>query len=201
MILVSGGVLMGKGITVDIVVQAAIQVIERNGLSNFSMRELADQLEIKTASLYNHVISMEKLYTQVGLYAIRELKEEELLAIEGKNGDDAIKALAEAYYFFGKNHPELYKVIMMLHIKEDKILEESFSQIIEPLIQVLSDYPLNETEMIQWQRVLRSIMHGFIAQEEAGFFGLQFNGADKTYETAIQCYIDRLHTALKEGER
>ncbi|MDE7249505.1 MAG: TetR/AcrR family transcriptional regulator [Lachnospiraceae bacterium] len=37
------------------VVHAAITLIEEKGNQNFSMRELADMLQVKTAALYNHV--------------------------------------------------------------------------------------------------------------------------------------------------
>ena len=48
-----------KGLSPDAVVKAAVELIEQQGRDAFSMRLLADQLGIKTASLYNHCL----LYT------------------------------------------------------------------------------------------------------------------------------------------
>ena len=49
-----------KGLSPDAVVKAAVELIEQQGRDAFSMRLLADQLGIKTASLYNHVENMAK---------------------------------------------------------------------------------------------------------------------------------------------
>ena len=50
-----------KGLNPDVVVKAAAELIEQQGRDAFSMRLLAEQLGIKTASLYNHVDNMEML--------------------------------------------------------------------------------------------------------------------------------------------
>ena len=57
-----------KGLSPDAVVKAAVELIEQQGRDAFSMRLLADQLGIKTASLYNHVENMETLLSEVCRY-------------------------------------------------------------------------------------------------------------------------------------
>lgn len=49
------------------VVQAAAELIEEKGLVRFSMAGLAKKLDVKTASLYNHVESLDALLEDVGL--------------------------------------------------------------------------------------------------------------------------------------
>ena len=59
-----------QGLTKESVVQAANQLIEESGMVRFSMAKLAQRLHIKTASLYNHVESLEKLLEYVGEDAV-----------------------------------------------------------------------------------------------------------------------------------
>ena len=54
-----------KGLNPDAVVKAAAELIEKQGREAFSMRLLAEDLGIKTASLYNHVDNMETLLAEV----------------------------------------------------------------------------------------------------------------------------------------
>lgn len=54
-----------NGLSKEKVVKAAVALIEQSGMAEFSMRALADSLQIKTASLYNHVESMEYLLQQL----------------------------------------------------------------------------------------------------------------------------------------
>lgn len=187
-----------KGLTKRRIIKAAIELIEKKGCSNFSMRELADTLEIKTASLYNHVKNIEEIYTEISYYAIALLRQVQLSAIEGKKADDAVFSLAVAYRMFAKEHPELYKLIMKLPTTKDILLERSGAHIVEPIMRVLSCYELSERQKFHWQRVLRSMMHGFISQEEAGFFNHLPIEANASYQIAIQCFLDGLHATIKE---
>jgi len=182
-----------KGLSKEAVVKAAVKIIEENGYGNFSMRALADLLGIKTASLYNHVSGMAELYTEIGLYALRLQKQTQLDAIEGKEMDEAVYALADAYRCFAREHRELYKIIMGMPKVPNAILEQAAVQIIDPIMQVLAGYDLEEAARMHWQRVLRSIMHGFISQEEAGFFSHFDVDADESYRIAVRCFLDGLH--------
>jgi len=49
-----------QGLNRQEVVNAAAALIEETGYHNFSMRELADRLPIKTAPLYNYIESMDR---------------------------------------------------------------------------------------------------------------------------------------------
>lgn len=182
-----------KGLDKEAVVKAAVELIEKDGYGNFSMRALADRLGVKTASLYNHVSSMGELYTTIGLYALRLQKQTQLDAIEGKQRDEAVYAVADSYRRFAREHRELYKVIMGMPKGPNTILQQAAAQIIDPIMQVLADYTLEEPARMHWQRVLRSIMHGFIAQEEAGFFSHYAMAADESYRIAVRCFLDGLH--------
>ena len=50
-----------QGLSQDVVLRAAVDLIEEGGLPHFSMGELARRLQVKPASLYNHVESLEQL--------------------------------------------------------------------------------------------------------------------------------------------
>lgn len=187
------------GLNRQAVVNAAIQLIEERGYQNFSMRELADSLQIKTASLYNHVESIEALYLEIGHYAISELNQIQLSAITDKKRDEAVQALAASYYGFVKEHPELYKVIMSFPILKDSSLLNAAGNIVNLIIAVLSDYELNLEQKRHLQRVLRSIMHGFISQEDSGCFKHFPVDVSKSFCIAIDCFLYGLHNMEQEN--
>lgn len=186
-----------NGITKELVIQTAVALIEQSGCSDFSMRILAEQLGIKTASLYNHVDSMSALFVEVCSYALHLQCRTEMQAIEGKTGDDAIFALAHAYRNFAKEHKELYRLIMNTAVSCGEELSDVSLCIVEPFLNVLSDSTLSETEKLHWQRVLRGLVHGFISQEDAGFFSHLPANVDDSFHIAIQCYIDGLVKAQR----
>ena len=63
-----GVFLSHKGLNKEIIIKAAADLIETQGRECFSMRLLADSLQVKTASLYNHIKSMDELITSVCEY-------------------------------------------------------------------------------------------------------------------------------------
>ena len=181
------------GLNRQAVVSAAIQLIEDRGYQNFSMRELADRLQIKTASLYNHIESIDSLYVEIGHYVISKLMNAQVLAISDKKRDKAVYALADAYYGFVKENPELYRVYMDLPTLKNDSLFRAAGSIVNLIIDVLSQYRLNEEQKMHLQRVLRSIIQGFIVQEDIGCLNhFPFDVSD-SFHIAIGCFLDGLH--------
>lgn len=189
-----------KGISKDIILAKAIEMIERNKDSTISMREIAEELEIKTPSLYNHVKSMNELFVDISRYAAEELKQTQLTAIKGKGRDDALFALAAAYRRFAKEHTGLYKITVSISKLPEDILTQTAAAIAEPIFLVFSKYELSEEQSIHWQRILRSIIHGFLTQEEAGFFQHYPASVEISYQTAIRCFLNGLHAEI-EGNK
>lgn len=136
-------------------------------------------------------------YLRMCVYALRMQYDTELSAIQGKSGNDAIFALAKAHRQFAKVHRELYRLIMNQAVFCEDRLHDICGCIVEPFLKVLDGRCLSEEEHTHWQRVLRGIVHGFIAQEDAGFFAHMDANTEDSFHTAIQCYIDGLTQAEK----
>ena len=164
------------------------------------MRRLAEKLSVKTASLYAHVESMDALFTEIGLSALREQRDCLLNAIGGQDGDAAVTALAESYRRFAAEHAELYKIIMQMPSGNDAVLKEAAAMIAEPFMRVLADYRLTEEQKMHWQRALRGLMHGFVSEEQAGYFSHYPVSAEESYQIAVRCMIDGLHKAAGETD-
>ena len=182
-----------KGLSRDIIVDAAKDLIENIGPGEFSMRRLADKLKVKTASLYTHVASMEALFTEIGLSVLKQQRECLLDAVNEKKGDVAVVALADSYRCFALEHAELYKLIMQMPSGNDEVLQEAAAMTAEPFMRVLSFYRIKEERKMHWQRVLRGMMHGFASEVEAGYFSHYPVSVEESYKTAVACVIDGLH--------
>lgn len=185
-----------NGLNKERVVKAAAELVEKRGAAGFSMRQLAETLDVKTASLYNHVTSMDGLLTDVCAYALGLQWKAEMGAIAHKHGDEAVRALMVAYRAFAHQHRELYRLVMRMAAQTEGLAEVSL-HLVEPFLQALTDYGLSQQEKLHWQRVLRAMAHGFVAQEDAGFFAHFPTNADESYCIAVSCCIE----GLKQTER
>ncbi len=189
-----------KGITREIVIETAIRLAEERGWNNFSMNQLAETLGIRTASLYRHVSGLDDVITEVGMFAMNSQMKAQREAIENLHGADAVRALAFAYREYAVKHPELYRIIFSMHKIENRTMESHAYMLPEPIIQALDGFGLNDTEKRHWQRVLRCFMHGFIAQEEAGYFRFFSEDREETYRLGIECFLEGLmHRKSDQG--
>jgi len=187
-----------KGLTKESITDAAFGLIEDKGLGAFSLRTLAASLDVQVSSLYNHISGQNDLLTEVGIRAVDLLTELEENAIAEKTGDEALFALADAYRLFAKTHPELYRIIMGVHILHLPVLETEIKKIVAPILTVLSGYGLPEQRQMHYQRILRSMMHGFFAHEYTGGFTYAQIDRETSYRLAIQCIAGALNAERKQ---
>lgn len=193
--------LFHKGLNKEALIEVSKELIEEKGMAAFSMRALAERLGVKTASLYAHIESMDALFTEVGLSALNDQRSAQLAAIEGKDGDATVFALAESYRAFAKAHAALYQLIMQMPMGKDEMLRTAAAMTAEPSMRVLQSYPIGEERKMHWQRVLRGVMHGFVSQEASGYFSHYPVDLEESYRLAIRCVIDGLHKEVAQDER
>lgn len=186
-----------QGLNKDAVTAAAIRMIEEKGLSSFSLNELAKSLDIKPASLYSHIQSIDALLTDVGLLAVRQMVSYEKEAIKEKSGDEALFALASAYRKFAKEHYQLYLLVMNIPKGNNPVLVMAAEEIVEPIMTVLESYGIPREMQMHYQRALRSMMHGFVAHEEYGAFSHYPADRDKSFEISIGLIAQSLHQFRK----
>lgn len=186
-----------KGLTKDIIIAQAVALMEESGQSIVSLHELARRLEIKTPSLYNHIKSTKDLQYQIFRYAIDKFVANQNAAVQGKQKDEAVKAYAEAYHTFAIENKGLYRLIMSMPLDNDETEKEMALPLLETVIKLLSDYGLNDEAVAHRQRVLRAVLHGFISQEDLGYF-YYYKDADpkKSRDIAVQCFLNGLHAEL-----
>lgn len=175
------------------VVQAAAALIDIMGLEQVTMADLAERLQIRTPSLYNHVNGMAGLRRDLALFGVRELATRMGQAVMGKAGDDAIIALAHAYRAFVKEHPGLYAATLRAPATDDTELQKAAQEVIDILLKVLSAYNLQAENAIHAIRMLRSTIHGFTTLEIAGGFELPI-ARDETFRRLIAMFLASIKT-------
>ena len=189
-----------RGVTKEIIVSEAIACIEDSGQPAVSLHELARRLGIKTPSLYNHIRNTRELQYEVMRYAIDQFVANQKEATEGKQTDEAVRAFAHAYYTFASQHRGLYRLIMSMPSEKDERAKEMALPLLDTVVEILRGYGLGEEEVAHWQRVFRAILHGFISQEDLGYF-YYYDAVDLSQSRfiAVDCFLAGLHAAIQAG--
>jgi len=180
------------GLSEDRVVVEAERIADEVGLSRLTLAALAESLGVRQPSLYKHIDGMAALQRSIAIRAKTELGEVLGRAAVGKAGDDAIRALSTAYRRWALEHPGRYSATVRAPVPGDSEDEASSAAVVGVVFDVLAGYDLHGVDAIDATRALRSTLHGFIALESSGGFGLPVD-IDRSFERLV----DGLVVALK----
>lgn len=182
---------MGRkvGLTLDDVVAAAAAIADRDGLEAMSLRAIADDLGIKTPSLYNHVDGLAGMRRELALYGARHLSE----VVSGARGDgdpaEVVRRSARAYRRFALKHQGLYQAMFPAPKPgQDDELYEAMAAPVSELAATLVSAGVDETETVHMIRALRATVHGFIDLEMKDGFGMP-EEVDISFEKAIDVVV------------
>jgi AcrR family transcriptional regulator len=170
------------------VVEAAVKLIDEEGVEQLSLGRLAERLGVRTPSLYNHVAGLPGLKHDLALYCLHDLLNRVLHATVGKARAEAIFALANAYRAYAGEAPGRYALTLQAPDPADQEVQAIAQQIVDVIRAVLAPYGLSEEDAIHAIRGLRSLVHGFISLEMAGGFGMPID-QDASFHWLINLYI------------
>ena len=181
------------------VVEAAAKLIDEEGLEQLTPGRLAERLNVKTPSLYNHIAGLPGLRHDLALYCMRELLDNIRLATIGKSGAEAIIALADAYRTYARETPGRYALTLRAPDPGDQDVVAIAQQIVDVCRAVLAPFKLDEEDAIHAIRGLRSIVQGFISLEVAGGFGIPID-TEASFHWLIHLFIDGLSRYATAGK-
>jgi AcrR family transcriptional regulator len=96
---------------VDQIVAAARQLVETEGAEALTMRRLGDELGIKAPSLYKHLRGRDAVVAQLVDETLFESGHRMHSAVSAPADGGPVPALLAAYRDFGREHPNLYRLV------------------------------------------------------------------------------------------
>ncbi|MFC8195643.1 TetR-like C-terminal domain-containing protein [Streptomyces sp. NPDC060006] len=184
------------GLTTDRVVAAAADLADEVGFENVSLSALARRFGVKDASLYSHVKNLHDLRTRMAFLAGGEMIDRIAAAVAGRAGKDALAAFADAYREYALERPGRYAATQ-IRIDQGLVSESpAFRRTAEVTYGMLRAYGLDEPDLTDAVRLLRSTFHGYCALEATGGFG-----ASRDVRTSWNRAVDALHVLLENWPR
>lgn len=181
-----------KGLSRDTIVDAAAALAEQKGMENLTVRELADALGVKPASLYNHLQGLPELNVRLAERALDRLMQTLEQVMDGRPVTDTLRAMAAAYRSFAQEQPQLYRAIMLLPRFSDPGLVARKKAFMDLFVRMLEPLGLPARERVHLSRLIRSTLHGYVSMETAGFFRSPLATADESYERATEWLCEQI---------
>lgn len=183
---------MGVGLDKDKILKAAADMADEQGIANVTLNALANELGVKSPSLYKHIEGLEDLKRELMLYGWKALETEAMRAAVGKSKDDAIRAIFYAYRSYVKVHPGVFEAMQWYNMYNSKKDLEATEGIVALLFQILDAYELAEEQKVHLVRMFRGFLQGFLMTENHGGYGNPMP-IEETFDFAIDIMLAGIH--------
>jgi AcrR family transcriptional regulator len=161
------------GLTPEAVVDAATAIADREGLAALTLARLAADLGIKPPSLYKHLDGLDAILAALTRRGLIEANARLQAATVGKARDEALFALAHAYWQFARERPGLYAASLRPIAPGDREAAIAGEALLGTLAAVLAGYGVKGDDARHAMRGLRAIIHGFVSLDATGAFRLR----------------------------
>jgi AcrR family transcriptional regulator len=168
------------GLDSDSLVAAAAKLADREGLQAVTLARVSNDLGVRAPSLYVHVASLADLHRRIGVSGAGELAAALASAAAGRARADALRALADAYRSYALAHPGSYTALQRLSDPDDPEAVAAGAAVVGVVLAVLRGYGIDGDDAIHDVRAIRAALHGFVALEADGGFGMPVS-VDESY--------------------
>ena len=185
------------GLTPDVIVSEAALLADRDGLATLTLAGLAAHLGVRSPSLYKHVGGLPDLHRRLAVQGLTELA----AAMGDGPGENAsasarLQYLGHAYRRFATERPGLYAASLRAPAADEPDVAAAAGDLTSFVLGLLASFGLPRTDLVHSARSVRSALHGFVALEAVGGFGLP-QSVDESFERLLE----DLEAALRSRRR
>ncbi len=188
------------GLRPEAVIDAAAAIADSEGLEAVTLARIATRLGVRPPSLYKHVDSLDSVRRALALRGLREANDRLRQATIGKARDDALFALAHAYWQFAKDRPGLYAASLRAAGPGENDIATAGEAMVGTVLAVLAGYGVTGDDGLHATRGLRAIIHGFVSLDAAGGFRLKLD-LDKSFDRLLGAFARDLAAREQAGAR
>lgn len=144
----------------SLVIETA-SIADKQGLNNLSLKAVAEELNVRTPSLYNHIESLDDLLREVAHKGMRSMNEQMTQAAIGKSGNTALKSISVEYLNFIIEHPGVYETIQWATWHGTNETAEIFENYIKILSTIILSYSFPSESTNEILNLFTGFLHGF----------------------------------------
>jgi AcrR family transcriptional regulator len=175
------------------IVESARALANEVGVQQLSFQNIAEMLDVKYPSLYNHFKNIGEVKAALTDLLIQELNDLLRNALVGKSGRAAILTYADVYQNFAFENAAVYELLISVPKTENSMLIKRIQETNRIILQILAVYPLSREEQFHKSRELRSLIHGFISLRFLGYFQKEeIADPQESYQRMIADFIESL---------
>lgn len=150
----------------EAIIATAYTLIERDGVEELTLAQLAEALGVKAPSLYRHVPNKAALIQQINVQTFTLLFDAYLQAQQGVDADPMaqLQALLTAHRAFAHDHPMTYVLAFTTTPAAERPSEAMLEQLVQPVQAIIAKLAGPKHALAALRGAL-ALVHGFVMLE------------------------------------
>ena len=145
----------------ELIIETSALLSNKVGLDNLSLKMIAEELNIKSPSLYNHVSSLEDIKEKLMIFGWKQIEEKMIDSAVGVSGYDALKNMCHAFYNYAINNKGVFSAMLWYNKYDTKEKNNTTTRLFNLLFKIMKSLNISDDIINHSIRTLRSFLEGF----------------------------------------
>lgn len=151
------------------IIEAAVLIVNKVGLDNLSLKMIADELNIKSPSLYNHITSLDEIKQRLMIYGWKQIEEQMIDSVIGVTGYEALENMCNVFHDYATNNKGVFTAMLWYNKYENK--ENVTAKLFTIVFKIMRPLNITDENINHIIRTLRSFLEGFALLVNNNAFG------------------------------
>ena len=160
-----------NNISNEFIIETSAKLSNKVGLNNLSLKMIAEELNIKSPSLYNHISSLEQIKERLMIYGWKGLEEKVIESAVGVAGYEALRNMCYAFYDYATNNKGVFTAMLWYNKFESDEKNNATTKLFSLIFKVLQPLNISDNNIEHIIRTLRSFLEGFSLLVNNNAFG------------------------------
>ena len=160
-----------NNISDEVIIETSAKLVNEVGLDNLSLKMIAEELNIKSPSLYNHISSLDEVKQRLMVYGWRKMEEKIIDSAVGVTGYEALKNMCNAFYDYATNNKGVFTAMLWYNKYENIEKEHATARLFNIVFKVMQPLNITDENINHIIRTLRSFLEGFSLLVNNNAFG------------------------------
>ncbi len=190
----------------ELILEAARDIIESDGLSGLSAREIARRIGYSPGTIYNMYQNLDDVVLHVEARILDALEVRLASVFTDGAGPETLPELARAYLAFTHERPKLWNLLFEHHMPAEAVLPDWYQQKLEGLLRRVEQalaplFPVgHDVERQRAARVLWAGVHGITSLSTADKLSIvTTEAASRLIDDLVETYIRGVKAKVAAG--
>lgn len=184
-----GGRGLKHGVSVDRIIEVSAKLSEEVGMENLTLKMIADELKIKSPSLYNHVVGLDDIKSKLMIYGWNQIESKMINAAAGVSGYDALRSMSSAFYDYAIRNKGIFNAMLWYNKYENEITKQTTSRLFDLLFKILTSLNISQENINHIIRTFRSFLEGYALLVNNNAFGHSLP-VKKSFDLSVEIIIN-----------